>query len=110
MPIRVIPTCTVDRKLVGSSASRSAFAAPRLPALPHGDRADEFSVDINGTAAHALQHSGPIHRSAAEASKDDGLPGTCVFEDAQDLDFKVLDAGTLKHRLANSYEAGAEVF
>ena len=33
MPMRVMPTCTVERKPVGSSASFSARAAPRLPAL-----------------------------------------------------------------------------
>ena len=32
MPIRVMPICTVERKLVGSSARRMARAAPRLPA------------------------------------------------------------------------------
>ena len=33
MPISVMPTCTVERKLVGSSASFSARSAPRLPAF-----------------------------------------------------------------------------
>ncbi len=33
MPMRVMPICTVERKPVGSSASFSARAAPRLPDL-----------------------------------------------------------------------------
>ena len=38
MPISVMPTCTVERKLVGSSPSFSARAAPRLPALAIASR------------------------------------------------------------------------
>ena len=49
MPIKVIPICTVDRNLSGSSASFSAAIAPRLPFFASEARR-VFLAEINATS------------------------------------------------------------
>ena len=59
----------------------------------HGDGADEFAVDVDRAAAHALHDAGMFERSAGEAGEDEGFLGADIFEHAEDFDLKILDFG-----------------
>ena len=57
----------------------------------HGDGADEFAVDVDRAAAHALHDAGMFERSAGEAGEDEGFLGADVVEHAEDFDLEFLD-------------------
>ena len=57
----------------------------------HGNGADEFAVDVDGAAAHALHDAGVFEGSAGEAREDEGFLGAGVIEDAEDIGLELLD-------------------
>ena len=58
----------------------------------HGDGAGEFSIDIDGAAAHPLHDAGVLERAAGEPGEDEGFLGPEVLEDAEDFDLEFFDA------------------
>ena len=75
----------------------------------HGDGADEFAVDVDGAAAHALHDAGVFQGSAGEAGEDEGFLGADVVEHAEDFDLKVLDLVAVEDGAAGAAHAGFEV-
>lgn len=70
----------------------------------------EFAVDINRTAAHALEHSGFGQRPAAEAGEDDRLLWRDIFKDTEDLDLELFDAVALEDGAPDAAEAWVDFF
>lgn len=77
---------------------------------PERYRAEQFAVDINGAAAHALQHTGFGERAAAEARENDRLFWRDIFQDSEDLDLELLDLTALENGAANAAEAWVDFF
>ena len=65
-------------------------------------RAQEFSVNINGAAAHSLHDAGLFEWTAAEFSEDDDLLWSEVFKDTEDLDLELFDAVAIKYGTAST--------
>ena len=75
----------------------------------HGDGADEFAVDVDGAAAHALHDAGMFQRSAGEAGEDEGFLGADIVEHAEDFDLELLDLVAVEDGAAGAAHAGSEV-
>ena len=72
-------------------------------------RAQQASVDVNRAAAHALHDARFLQRTTGKARQDDRLPGSHVFEHAQDFHLKILDLIALKDGFPNGVLAGAHI-
>lgn len=70
----------------------------------------EFAVDINRTAAHALEHPGFGERTAAEAREDDRLLWRDIFKDTEDFDLELFDAVALEDGAPDAAEAWVDFF
>ena len=76
----------------------------------HGDGADEFAIDIDRAAAHALHDAGVFQRAAREAREDQRFLGADVFEHAEDFDIEVGDLVAGKDGASDAVHAGADLF
>src|SRR5579875_3806998 len=59
---------------------------------PESHSAQQLAVDIDRTAAHALQDTGLGEWAAGEAGEDDGLLGRDIFEQTEDFHLELFDA------------------
>jgi len=75
----------------------------------HGDRANEFAVDVNRAAAHSLEDAGLGQRPAGKLRQDDGLLRPDVFENAENLDLEFINAIARKNSLPDALHAGPDV-
>jgi hypothetical protein len=73
------------------------------------DSAEQFAVDIDRAAAHALQNAGLGQWPAAEPGQNDGLLWAQILEHAEDFDLELFDAVTLEDSPADAMEPGANV-
>lgn len=72
--------------------------------------AEEFTVNINRAAAHALEHAGFGQRTAAEAGENDRLLWRDIFKDTEDLDLELFDTAALEDGTADAAEAWVDFF
>jgi len=77
------------------------------PGVGHG--ANQFAVDVNRTAAHALDDTGLVQAQAGQPAQDEVAARTGILEDAQHLGVEGLDLGALHDGLALALHAGAQV-
>ena len=75
-----------------------------------GDGAQQFAVNVDGAAAHALHDAGVGERAAGEAGEDDGFRGADVLEHTEHLHLEIFDPGAGKDGAADSALPGANVF
>ena len=76
-----------------------------------GQRADEFSVDIHGAAAHPGDNARFVYVGPRNPYHDDVVFRVeDVFHDAQHFDVEGVDPGVLKNREAVSAHARLHVF
>src|SRR5205085_6833538 len=75
----------------------------------HGDGADEFSIDVDRAAAHALHDAGMFEGAAGEAGEDEGFFGAEILEDAEDFDLELVDAIAGEDGASSAAHAGANV-
>lgn len=74
-----------------------------------GDGAKQFAVDIDWTAAHALQNASFGQRAPAEPGEDDGLLWTKILEHTEDFDLELFDAVALEDGPADAPETGVHI-
>lgn len=72
--------------------------------------AEQFTVDIHGTAAHALQYTGFGERAATQARENDRLFWIDILQDSEDLDLELIDMASLEDGAANAAEAWVNFF
>ena len=96
---------SADHVLDGTDAGDRIFGERKR----QGHGTDEFSIDIDGAAAHSLHDPGVLEGSAGEAGEDDGLLGSDIVEDSQDLDLELIDAISNKNGPAGAVHAGLDV-
>ncbi len=77
-----------DHAFNGLNSSDSTFREREA----EGDGAQQFAIDIDRAAAHALEDAGFGERAAAEPGEDDFLAGSDILEDAEDFDLELFDA------------------
>jgi hypothetical protein len=77
---------------------------------PERDSSQQFAVDINGTAAHALHDAGLFEGAPGELGEDDRLLWSEVFEDTEDLDLELLYPIVVEDGAPDAVLAGADVF
>ena len=88
----------------GDAGNRVVFKGPAV-----GEGADEFAVDVNGTATHAGDNFVVFEVGAAHFDEDHVLFGHGVFEDADDFDFEALGFCAVEDGEAVAFHAGLEL-
>jgi hypothetical protein len=74
-----------------------------------GDGAEQFTIDIDRAAAHALQNAGLGQRAAAKPGQDDGLLWTEILQDTEDFDLEVFDPVALEDSFADASKSGSDI-
>ncbi len=74
------------------------------------DCAEQLSIDVDGTSAHALDDAGLGERTAAELGEHDALFGREVFENAEDFDLELFDPIAFKDGAADAAQSRADIF
>ena len=69
---------------------------------PEGNRAEQLTVNVNGTPAHSLQDPGLLERPAAQASQYDALFRSEIFHYPEDFDLEIFDAIVMEDSAADA--------
>ena len=77
---------------------------------PKRDRSQQFAIDVNRAAAHALHNAGLFEGTTGELGEDDGLLWREVFEDTEDLDLELFDPIPVENGTPDTVLAGPDVF
>jgi hypothetical protein len=77
---------------------------------PKRDRSQQFAIDVNRAAAHALHNAGLFEGTTGELGEDDGLLWSEVFEDTEDLDLELFDLISTENGAADTALTGTDIF
>jgi hypothetical protein len=73
------------------------------------DGPEQFAVNIDRAAAHALENAGFGQWAAAKPGEDDSLLWAEILEHTEDFDLELFDAVALEDGPADAAEAGTHV-
>lgn len=76
---------------------------------PEGDGPEQFTANIDRTAAHSLQNTGFGQWPPAEPGQNDGLLWTQILEHAEDFDLELFDTVALEDGPADAAETGVHI-
>ena len=109
-PARALARCgsesTLQHFLDGPDAGDGIFGVGK----GQRDRADQFAIDVNRAAAHALHDAGMLERSAGKPPQDQRFLRAGIFQNAEDLNLKILDFVAVENRLADAVHARPDIF
>src|ERR1051326_7604852 len=74
------------------------------------DGAHQPPINVHRAAAHALNHTGGVERSARQPGQDYGLLGAEILQHAQYLDLKLLDPIAHKYSFSHAALSHPDVF
>jgi hypothetical protein len=74
-----------------------------------GDRPEQFPVDVDRAATHALENASLGQWPAAEPGEHDGLLWAEILEHAEDFDLELFDSIALEDGPADAAETGTHV-
>ena len=90
-----------DHALDGLNPGNWAFREGKA----EGNGSEQFAVDINRAAAHALQNASVGERTTTQTSQNDPLFGGDIFENTEYFDLELFDAVAGENSTTDAVEA-----